>query len=167
MEKQVVTDRKAVDYFEVEAMIHHLNYLRDSEMMMDQIIPHLNIFYWQNLGNAQQMKVEVIPYNATYWEINSAKNSSEKFRRQTSSGSKGTQTYERGKSQTPNVKAEVSKMSGLQQQFLLQKGFGCCKKHHLCFMCKVDSLEIIGSLKFHLSHLPQKTNTKRRKRRER
>ena len=61
------------------------------------------------------MKAEVIPYDAAHWEINNTKSASERTRTYTSSGSKGVQTPERGKLQTPNIKTEVSKVSGSQQ----------------------------------------------------
>lgn len=111
---------KAVDYLEeVESIILHLNYPRDSDMMMDQIIAGLKVhirthFIGKTWRTLNKMKVEVIPYDAAHWEINNAKNASERARTYTSSGSKGVTTQERGKSQTPNVKTEVSKLSGSQ-----------------------------------------------------
>ena len=158
---------KAVDYFEeVESTILCLNYPRDSEMTMDQIIAGLKVhirthFIGKSWRTLNEMKAEVIPYDAAYWEINSAKISSERFKTLTSSGSRSGTTQERGKSQTPNVKTEVSKVSGSQRRFLPQEEFDYCKKNRLCFMCKADGLEIVGSAKFHPNHLPQKTDTKR------
>ncbi len=60
-----------------------------------------------------EMKAEVIPYNAAHWEINTIKTSYEKAR--TSSRSKAMSTQERGKSQTPYIKTKVSKVSGSQR----------------------------------------------------
>ena len=84
---------KAVDYFEeVELTILRLNYPRDSEMTMDQIIAGLKVhirthFIGKSWRTLNEMKAEVIPYDAAYWEINSAKISSERFKTLTSSGS--------------------------------------------------------------------------------
>ena len=157
---------KAVDYFEeVEATILRLNYPRDSEMTMDQVIAGLKThirthFIGKSWATLNEMKAEVIPYDAAHWEINSIKSSNERARTQASSGSKSGPTQERGKSQTPYIKTEVSKVSGSQRRFLPQEEFDYCKKNRLCFMCKADGLEIVGSAKFHPNHLPQKTDTK-------
>ena len=162
---------KAVDYFEeVESIILRLNYPRDSDMTMDQIIAGLKVhirthFIGKTWGTLNEMKAEVIPYDAAHWEINNTKSASERTRTYASSGSKGAQTPERGKSQTPNVKTEVSKVSGSQRRFLPQEEFDYCKKNRLCFMCKADGLEIVGSAKFHPNHLPQRTDTKKEEKR--
>jgi len=68
---------KAVDYFEeIESLLLQLNYTRDSQMTLDQIItglkPHIHTHFigkeWRTLNN---MKKEVVPYDAAHWEINS------------------------------------------------------------------------------------------------
>lgn len=163
-----------MDYFEeVESIILHLNYPRDSEMTMDQVIAGLKIhirthFIGKSWGTLNEMKAEVIPNDTAYWEINSTKTTGDRFRTQTSSGSRSTLTQERGKSQTPYVKTKVSKVLGSQlgsqQRFLLEDEFDYCKKNCLCFMCKADSLEIVGSVKFHPNHLLQKNDTKKEER---
>ena len=89
-------------------------------MTMDQIIAGLKVhirthFIGKMWGTLNKMKAEVIPYNTVHWEINNTKSASKRTRTYASSGSKGAQTPERGKSQIPNIKTEVSKVSGSQR----------------------------------------------------
>src|SRR5258706_15624847 len=94
---------KAVDYFEeVESIILRLNYPRDSEMTMDQIIAGLKghirtHFIGRTWGMLNEMKAEVIPYDAAHWEINNIRSTNERARTQMSSGSKAVSTQERWK----------------------------------------------------------------------
>ncbi len=151
---------KAVDYFEeIETVLLRLNYERDSEQTLDQIVaglkPHIRTHFigkeWKSLNS---MKKEVVPYDAAFWEINT-RATGEKTWTFTSSSKATSSTQERGKSQTPQIKAEVSKTGRTQRQFLPEDKFEYCKKNWLCFMCKADGLEIVGSAKFHPNHLPQ------------
>jgi len=154
---------KAVDYFEeIETVLLRLNYQRDSQQTLDQIIAglkqHIRTHFigkeWKSLND---MKKEVVPYDAAFWEINTRATGEKTQAFANSSKATSSTTHERGKSQTPQIKAEVSKMGGTQRRFLPEDEFEYCKKNRLCFMCKADGLEIVGSAKFHPNHLPQNT----------
>ncbi len=67
---------KAVDYFEeIKMVLLCLNYQRDSQQTLDQIVvglkPHIRTHFigkeWKSLND---MKKEVVPYDAAFWEIN-------------------------------------------------------------------------------------------------
>ncbi len=154
---------RAVNYFEeVEMLLLHLAYERDSEQTLDQVVgglkPHIQTHFigkeWKSLN---AMKKEVVPYDAAFWEINTRATGEKTQTFASSSKATSSTTHEQGKSQTPQIKAEVSKMGGTQRRFLPEDKFEYCKKNRLCFMCKVDGLEIVGSVKFHPNHLPQNT----------
>ncbi len=154
---------KAVDYFEeIETVLLCLNYERDSEQTLDQIVaglkPHIRTHFigkeWKSLNT---MKKEVVPYDAAFWEINTRATGEKTQTFASLSKATSSTTHEQGKSQTPQIKAEVSKMGGTQRRFLPEDEFEYCKKNRLCFMCKADGLEIVGSAKFHPNHLPQNT----------
>src|SRR5258706_15789610 len=154
---------KAVDYFEeIETVLLRLNYQRDSQQTLDQILAglkqHIRTHFigkeWKSLND---MKKEVVPYDAAFWEINTRATGEKTRTYASSSKATSSTTHERGKSQTPQIKAEVSKTGGTQRRFLPEDKFEYCKKNRLCFMCKADGLEIVGSAKFHPNHLPQNT----------
>jgi len=154
---------KAVDYFEeIETVLLHLNYERDSEQTLDQIVVGLKPHIWTHFigkewKSLNAMKKEVVPYDAAFWEINTRATGEKTQTFASSSKATSSTTHERGKSQTPQIKVEVSKTGGTQRWFLPKDEFEYFKKNRLCFMCKVDRLEIVGSVKFHPNHLPQNT----------
>ncbi len=66
-----------MDYFkEIESLLLWLSYNRDDPMTLDQVIaglkPHICTQFigkeWKTLND---MKREVVPYDAAHWEINS------------------------------------------------------------------------------------------------
>ena len=160
---------KAVNYFEeIESILLQLNYPRDSEMTLDQVIAGLKThihtqFIGRQWASLNDMKREIIPYDSAYWEINKATGERTKTN---ASGSKATNTTkDRGKSQTPHVKTEIAKAGGTNRHFLPQEEFNYCKKNRLCFMCKANGVEIVGLARFHPNHLPQ-TMTKNKDKEE-
>ena len=149
---------KAVDYFQkVEEILLRLQYLRDSEMVLDQVQMGLKThirthFIGRSWNTLNDMKAEIVPFDSAHWEINNAKPSGEKSKTQ-ASGSKATTTQpERSKSQTPYVKTETAKTGTTSQRYLPQEEFEECKKNRWCFLCKKEGKEIVGSARFHPNH---------------
>ena len=151
---------KAVDYFEeIESLLLRLDYPRDSQMTLDQVIaglkPHIRTHFigktWTSLND---MKAEVVPYDSAFWEINKNRTTANKTQASTSRAT----TTQQGKERTPTpIKVETSKVGGTNRRFLPQDEFEQCKKNQWCFMCKANGMEIVGSAKFHPNHLPQNT----------
>ena len=78
-------------------------------MTMDQIIAGLKVhirthFIGKTWGTLNEMKAEVILYDAAHWEINITKSTSKRTRTYTSSGSKGAQTQNEGNCKPPTLK---------------------------------------------------------------
>jgi hypothetical protein len=141
---------KAVDYFEeVEAVLIHLNYPRDAEIVLDQVKMGLKShirtqFIRRDWNSLNEMKAEIIPYDSAYWEIN-VQASGEKTR--TSSGSKAAPSTEKTKSPTPAIKTETAKTG--TKMYLPQEEFDECKREGLCFICKKEGKRVKGSARFH------------------
>ena len=104
------------------------------------------------------MKTEVIPYDSAYWEINTAQQGHSKREGK----AKETSTPYRAGQYAPKVKTEVSKTggSGVKRQLLSQKEFEYCRENRLCFVCKSEGKEIVGSARFHPNHLPTQKQEK-------
>jgi hypothetical protein len=149
---------KAVDYFEeVEAVLIRLNYPRNTEIVLDQVKMGLKShirtqFIGRDWNSLNEMKVEIIPYNSAYWEINMWASGE---RTKTSSGSKAAPSTEKTKSPTPAIKTENAKTG--TKTFLPQEEFDECKREGLCFICKKEGKRVKGSARFHPNHLPQNT----------
>ncbi len=145
---------KAVDYFkEIEMVLLCLNYQRDSQQTLDQIVaglkPHIRTHFigkeWKSLND---MKKEVVPYDAAFWEINTRATGEKTWTFASLSKATSSTTHERGKSQTPQIKAEVSKMGGTQRQFLPEDEFEYCKKNWLCLCAKQTDSRLLDQQSF-------------------
>jgi hypothetical protein len=149
---------KVVDYFEeVEAVLIRLNYPRDTEIVLDQVKMGLKShirthFIGRDWNTLNEMKVEIIPYDSAYWEIN-VQASGEKTK--TSSGSKAAPSSEKSKTPMLAIKTETVKTG--TRTYLPQEEFEECKKEGLCFICKKEGKKVKGSARFHPNHLPQNT----------
>jgi hypothetical protein len=144
---------KAVDYFEkLEILLLRLSYPRNSEVMLDKAIgglkQHIRTHFigrqWVTLND---MKEEIIPYDAAHWEINTG-TSQKKEKTSDSKDKKG------------KGKAEVSRVSGQDKEkdnkYLSTKEFQKCKDNGWCFKCKAEGKEVKGSSRYHPKHLPDK-----------
>ena len=155
---------RALDYFdEIETILLCLSYPRDADMTMDKVIMGLKShiqtnFIGRNWVTLNDLKDEVIHYDAAHWEINKT---------QLEKDTKKTWTKnEKGKEMVKT--AEVSRMGGSgsgkgngqemkNRRWLSPDEFEECKKNFLCSKCFSKGKRIKGSAHFHPNHLPQNT----------
>jgi hypothetical protein len=155
---------KAVDYFEqVEAIILRLNYPRDAQIVLDQVVmglkDHIRIHFigteWATLN---EMKEKIIPFDAAYFEINRKPGEKKIYTNQTKNTpqnqtSNANQGQQNQRNNNPLIKTETAKTG--TRRYLPPDEFEYCRKNRLCFICKGNGFEIVGSAKFHPNHLPQ------------
>jgi len=156
---------RALEYFDkIETILLRLGYPRDADMTMDKVImglkPHIQTnFIGHNWVMLNDLKDEVIHYDAAHWEIN--KNHTDNTKKTWTKSKKGKE---------PAKTAEVSRMgrsgSGKgtgngqemkDRRWLSPDEFEECKKNFLCFKCFGEGKRIKGSAHFHPNHLPQNT----------
>jgi hypothetical protein len=153
-----------MDYFEqVESIILHLNYPRDTQIVLNQVVmglkDHIRIHFigteWVTLN---EMKEKIIPFDAAYFEINKRPGEKKIYinqtknttQNQTPNTNQGQQTQ---RTNNPQIKTETAKTR--IQKYLPPDEFEYCRRNRLCFICKGNGFEIIGSAKFHPNHLLQ------------